>query len=329
MLTIIGSSLLTLDHDLHRQRRRVLDPFFSRNAVRKMEPLLASLLHRFENRLEAAKGTIIRLDHAFVAFSGDMIRSVTCEDIKYLMDDPQWSFAWFDLFKLVVTSAPLFTSFPWIIKAIRYVPLGALTCIFPRGQAFVDFKNIARNHIIEAKQERTKSEIQPSDSIFRKIAQLDLPESELDTERLTKEAQALFGAATVAVARTFDNIAYYALATPRIRTALTKELASLMENYPQRLPTLAELERLPYLQGVVLEGLRYDRSADMVNFLKLSYHRLSYGSMHRMPRVSPDVAIRYKQWSIPSGVSIFQGSIQTNADRSLDSSWHVGISEPH
>lgn len=259
VLTRTGSSLLTLEHDLHRQRRRVLDPFFSRFAVRKMEPLFATLLQRFEKRLKDARGKVIRLDHAFVCFSGDLIRSVTCENIDYLMDDPQWSFAWFDLFKMVVTSAPLFTAFPWIIKMVSYIPLGVLTCVFPRGQAFVDFKNIARSHIIQAKQEKSDGSSKTadeSDSVFRKIVQLDLPESELDTERLTKEAQALFGAATVAVARAFDNIGYYVLANPSMKQKLAEELAPTVQEYPEKVPTLADLEQLPYLQGVVQEGLR-------------------------------------------------------------------------
>lgn len=224
-----------------------------------MEPLFATLLRRFEDRLKAAKGTVIRLDHAFVCFSGDLIRSVTCGDVDFLMDDSQWSFAWFDLFKMVVTSAPLFTSFPWIIKLISYVPLGVLTCMFPRGQAFVDFKNIARSHIIEAKQEKVKGngkQAEEIESVFQKIVKLDLSESELDTERLTKEAQALFGAATVAVARTFDNIAYYVLADKEVRAKLMKELEPVMARYPEQVPTLADLEQLPYLQGVIQEGLR-------------------------------------------------------------------------
>lgn len=35
-------------------------------------------------------------------------------------------------------------------------------------------------------------------------------------------------------------------------------------------------------------------------------HRLSYGVMHRLPRVSPDLPIQYKQFVIPAGVSVPQ-----------------------
>lgn len=33
------------------------------------------------------------------------------------------------------------------------------------------------------------------------------------------------------------------------------------------------------------------------------FRRLSYGVMHRLPRVSPDLPIQYKQFVIPPGVS--------------------------
>ena len=32
--------------------------------------------------------------------------------------------------------------------------------------------------------------------------------------------------------------------------------------------------------------------------------RLSYGVMHRLPRISPDVAIQYKRYTIPPGIPV-------------------------
>lgn len=225
-----------------------------------MEPLFASVLRRFEERLRAAKGTVIRMDHAFVAFSGDLIRSVTCEGIDFLMDDKEWSHTWFELFQDVVKSAPLMTSFPWIIKLIVLIPSNVLTCLFPRGKAFLDFKNLARTHIIQAKKDRAAARERAAekmgDSVFRKIVNSDIPESELCTERLTKEAQALFGAATVAVARALDCIAYYTYASPTIQASLSTDLSEVMAGWPDTVPTLSDLEQLPYLTGVVQEGLR-------------------------------------------------------------------------
>ena len=48
-----------------------------------------------------------------------------------------------------------------------------------------------------------------------------------------------------------------------------------------------DLEQLPYLTSVLLEGLR-----------------LSYGLASRLPRVAPDRIIRYRDFDIPAGVRI-------------------------
>ena len=111
-------------------------------------------------------------------------------------------------------------------------------------------------------------------------------ESELSTDRLVKEAQVLLGAGTASTARTLDFICYYILADREIHSRLQEEIKDSMAEYPQRAPSWAELEKLPYLQAIIKEGLR-----------------LSYGVMHRLPRCFPDNAIQYKEWTIPRNVS--------------------------
>lgn len=84
-----------------------------------------------------------------------------------------------------------------------------------------------------------------------------MPESELSDERLAKEARLILGAATVTTARTLVYISYYILARPDIRLRLQEELKTVMLTWPQQVPTLAGLEKLPYLQALIKEGLRY------------------------------------------------------------------------
>ncbi|EKG09542.1 Cytochrome P450 [Macrophomina phaseolina MS6] len=60
-----------------------------------------------------------------------------------------------------------------------------------------------------------------------------------------------------------------------------------MADWPEKTPSWQTLEKLPYLQACIKEGLR-----------------LSHGIMHRLPRCSPDVALQYRQWSIPKGTPV-------------------------
>lgn len=68
MLNLTDSHLLTIPHDLHRQRRKPLEPVFSRSGIRRFEPMLAEFIKKLVCRFDALKGTasIVRLDHAFL-----------------------------------------------------------------------------------------------------------------------------------------------------------------------------------------------------------------------------------------------------------------------
>ena len=83
-----------------------------------------------------------------------------------------------------------------------------------------------------------------------------MPESELSDGRLAREGQVILGAATLTTARTIGYISYYILARPEIRLKLHVELQNVMLGWPQRVPTLTEIEQLPYLQALIKEGLR-------------------------------------------------------------------------
>lgn len=74
-----------------------------------------------------------------------------------------------------------------------------------------------------------------------------MPESELTADRLAKEAQVLLPAGSFTVARALDFTAVYILLRPHIHARLRTELKDF---------AVEELEKLPYLQAVIKEGLR-------------------------------------------------------------------------
>lgn len=118
---------------------------------------------------------------------------------------------------------------------------------------------MARQHIIDAKRDKknaSEKNIDARVSLFRYIVNSDMAESELSVDRLTKEAQVLLGAGTASTARTLDFISYYILADKKVRATLQTELKDVMATYPSKIPSWAELEKLPYLQALIKEGLR-------------------------------------------------------------------------
>ncbi|ESZ98217.1 putative cytochrome P450 [Sclerotinia borealis F-4128] len=304
---ITGSHLLTTDHDLHRRRRKPLEPFFSRMGISRLQPMLAEVVRKLEQRLMEYRGTdqVIRLDHAFSSFSGDIIGKICWEDEKEFLDDPDFAPEWYNVIHTIVRSIPLFTGFPSLVQMLGYIPESVLLWAFPQGQSFTRFKTIAHQHILKAKLEKsfTKSKstsVNEHVSLFRFIVNSDMPESELSDGRLAKEAQVVLGGGTASTAHTLGFVSYYILSNKHIQTRLQGELREVMVGWPLKVPSWADLERVQYLQTLIKEGLR-----------------LSYGVMHRLPRVSPDLPIQYKQWTIPPGAPVGMSAYLMHSDKNV------------
>ncbi|KKK19852.1 CND11p, partial [Aspergillus ochraceoroseus] len=300
-----GSHLLTVDHNLHRKRRKPLEPFFSRMGVQKLQPMLAQVAWKFEQRLRALEGqsVVIRLDHACAAFSGDIIAKICLDNVgdgDRFLDHPEFAPDWYNLIYTLVRSIPLFTGLPWIVRVVSYVPDSFLLWAFPRGQVFNEFKRVARENIdriMSNKPAAEKESTDTSSSLFHHVANSDMPESERSPERLAKEAQTLLGGGTASTARTIGFASFYILSCPEIRARLQAELKDTMADWPERVPTWADLEKLSFLQAIIKESLR-----------------LSYGVMHRLPRISPDVPIQYKDYTIPPGIPVGMSAYLMHSD---------------
>lgn len=97
------------------------------------------------------------------------------------------------------------------------------------------------------------------------------------------EIETFVVAGTETTAHALACITFHILDNTPVHEALKRELAAL-ENVKNA--RLQQLEQLPYLTGVILEGLR-----------------LSYGVATRLPRIAPDRVLQYSKYAIPPGVS--------------------------
>jgi cytochrome P450 len=129
-------------------------------------------------------------------------------------------------------------------------------------------------------------------AVFHELLQGSLPDSEKSFLRLAHEAQTIVGAGTETTAWTLAVITAYLLVQPATLRKLREALN------PVSTTTLAKLEQIPYLNAVLLEGLR-----------------LSYGLGTRLPRVTPDETLHLKssdgknEFYIPPGTPIGMTSV--------------------
>ncbi|KAH8882984.1 putative cytochrome P450 [Thozetella sp. PMI_491] len=289
-----GTFFLSETHELHRMRRKPIEPYFSRLGVAKLEPLINTAVEKLIARFRSFAGTgrIVRLDHAMLAFSGDVVGHVCVDNPAELIEDENFSPAWYDLQHSMIKCIPLFTEFPWVIHLVRRIPSWVLLWLDPKAECFNRAEKYIEKLIKEKEQRqvtKVESPLGERPTLFRyMVNDSDLPEEELTVERLTKEAQILLGAGSVSTARTLHFITFYLLSNPHMRGRLEDELKDIGGRL-----VWSQLEKLPYLQALIKEGLRH-----------------SYGTMHRLPRVSPDADLSYtstrdgKVWTIPAGVPV-------------------------
>ncbi|KAL3470497.1 putative cytochrome P450 [Aspergillus californicus] len=263
-----NSMVLTVSHELHRRRRKHMDPFFSRLGVSRIETLIIEEAKLLTKQLEALSGSghVLEFEHVMGAYAGDIIAMLCSERSPEMISHPEFGKA-------------------WIGTIHGYTRQGLFAQHIPQ---LIQINSI--NHITAAKREMLSADKVSQNirsSLFRYLVSSELPESERTTERLARDAIAIFGAGTVTTTGFFSVAMYYILSSPHIQDRLCEEVKDIMIDYPSTLPTWQELERLPYLHAIVKEGLR-----------------LSFGVVHRHVRVSPDSSLQYKEWVIPEGTPV-------------------------
>ena len=87
---------MTSNHELHRRRRKPLEPFFSRLGIDKMEGMIIEEAKLLDARIEEMRGSkrVIRLDHVFSAFAGDVIGRICCETPPNMMNQAEFGAQW-------------------------------------------------------------------------------------------------------------------------------------------------------------------------------------------------------------------------------------------
>jgi cytochrome P450 len=136
-------------------------------------------------------------------------------------------------------------------------------------------------------------------TIFHDLLQADLPETEKQTSRLAEEAVLLFGAGTHTSSWCLTIITFHLLSKPSLLRRLKDELKSVVPG-PEGKLALHDLEKLPFLTGVLKEGLR-----------------LGYGTTVRSARIAPDTALKCGDWTIPPGTPVSMTIPLTHHDESI------------
>lgn len=295
----------TLDHDLHKQRRNQISSFFSKSSVRTLEPLVASKIDLLCTRLEqvAAGGSVVNLTHAFVALTLDIISKV-CYGLSYdCLERDDFARDFWEMMMSLGVSAHLVRQVPGLFHLLSRLPqLGRKTATAETMVATERRRRELEDKVRSVAERHARGEKPPAHegfTIFSEMLDADVPAEEKSVARLAEEAHTLMGAGAMTTASVLEITVYHLLASPGHLHRLLEELRVAMPD-PEAVPTVAELERLPFLTAVLLEGLR-----------------LGKGVTHRLARVSPDEAYTYRDVVIPRGVPVGMTALLTLEDPAI------------
>lgn len=303
-----GSGFSTVPHDLHRLRRSVLNPYFSKANIFRLEPVIRERVEKLSKRLAdaASHSEMVRLDVAFMALTTDTISQYAFgQDTRYL-DEPDFSLMWKETIKGGFETGALCRQFPWLVPTMKRLPSGLVATMNPQVGFLMKWQSRAKANVQSILHEKTSTPnektppprnntkggggdgaTRPTTTMFHTLRDSDLPASEKSLQRLCDEAEIILGAGSETTAATLSRIWFYLLQSPAILDKLRSELATIIPTPTSPIPKLSTIERLPYLSAIISEGLR-----------------ISYSVTTRTPRIAPTESLHYKDWLIPPGTPV-------------------------
>ena len=224
----------------------------------------------------------------FSCMTTDMITEYAFPHCFDLLSTPGLSPAWRNTFAQGLRNFHWFKHYPFLWSVLRSIPYNRLTWLSPEMKITLDWERGNQKLVREIIDAHNPHE-RPTGSnptIFHEILSSDLPPHEKSYQRLWQEGSSLIGAGVETTSNTLNVIIFYLLQNPAHLRQLQEELDRLMPD-PTRIASWKQLETLPYLTAVNLEGLRK-----------------SIGATSRFIRVAPYQDLSYKQFTIPAGYAV-------------------------
>ncbi|ETS80144.1 hypothetical protein PFICI_07673 [Pestalotiopsis fici W106-1] len=310
----------TVDHDLHRARRGPVAKFFSHNMIARLEGDIHKLCHHLCDKLLARSGTkeVIDIAMAYSCFTSDTIFGYSFGESQGFLDQESWYPNYRMALLAVLKPVFWFRFFP-ILNAAQ--DLGVyIVDILPADMALLirSLKIMIPSLVTKAKS-GLESGIRPErPTIFHTILESD--GSSLQPKTMTwmsEEAAAVVGAGTETTSWALAVITFNLLDKPEQLAKLRAELSEVVKD-PNELPAWTVLEKLPYLGGVIQEGLR-----------------LSYGVSGRTARVPTGEDLVYRgefnkkpvELVLPRGYAIGMSAAITHHDESFFPDSHAFLPE--
>lgn len=245
------SAFSTTEHDLHRQRRAALNPFFAKRSVIRLEPRISEKVRTLCGRLaECMKDErVVDLHTAFMALTTDIITEYCYSKSYDFLNEDDFKQEWKDCMTDLFDNATFRRAVPWLTYTLQRIPADYVLKLMPKMGLLINWQKDIKKEVegIVNKKETTEEK----ESIFKALRDnKELPKEEKSVQRLTDEGEILIGAGSETTAKTLAITTFYILHTPNVLQTLREELKTVMPRSTD-MPAWTDLEKLPYLVGQI------------------------------------------------------------------------------
>ncbi|RFU78092.1 cytochrome p450 [Trichoderma arundinaceum] len=300
------SLVATEPHDLHRKRRAALSPFFSKTSIRRLEEPIQETLAAILGRMKTASKSVEMMPMSLIykAATSDIITKYAFGNSTEYVNREDYNVGFFEAVDANFGMAWPMTYIAWLGPLMNSIPPSIMGIVYPGLKSLWQMHHQWTKQIKEINASKSHHDGQHS-TIFHGIMSSNLPPSEKEPARLRQEAQLVILAGQDTTAYTLSAITYELLANPDKLAKLKEELVTALPD-PDTVPTLAVVEKLPYLNAVIQEGLR-----------------VHPGALVRMTRVAPDNELIYqdkasgKKWIIPKNTPITMTALSVQMNETI------------
>ncbi|KAI4599138.1 hypothetical protein KJ359_002096 [Pestalotiopsis sp. 9143b] len=236
---------------LHRERRRILNPFFSRAGVMRVENMLFDKVNRLRAKLEllCAPGRQhpIRAENAFRCLTVDLITDYAFAKSKALIENSDDNFESHSLLALYAAGLGLWDAIyqPMIRKLANLVPQSWISMLSEDLAALFGLLDKAKASY-ESYKTSEKREFPVVFDGMKVVA---------DDALVVSEAVDILIAGSDTTAFTLNSGIWYISKNPQIKRKLMEALKEALSDSDAE-PTLLQLKAIPYLAACVRESLR-------------------------------------------------------------------------
>ena len=146
-LGLPNSLQATVHHELHRGRRTVLDPYFSRKSILEITPYIQEKTDQLCNRLlREYKGTakVVTLNDAWAALSTDIIFHYSFDWDYNFLSYPNFVAPFTESIKELLLGVHIGAHFNWFLKSLQATPDWFVGAINPPMKPVINFQNVSQ-----------------------------------------------------------------------------------------------------------------------------------------------------------------------------------------